>query len=95
MDIPITQNEKIKFDSDSQMNISIEESIAPSSPRMSIQSTLEDLSSIDDKFDIPPMIVDLLSIDIPRERTMSESSSDTVDYDFDVQTTVSLTTESP
>jgi hypothetical protein len=99
LDIPLTQTEKIKFDSSPPMNISFEESIpvemTPSSPV--IQLTLEDSSSslsIEDKSDIPFEITDqpdeLLCINMPRERTMSDASSDTVDYDFDTETCISL-----
>jgi len=77
------------------MDISFEEST-------SIQSISEDSSnsfSIDDnKFDIPPLetdpCIDLLTVDKSRERTMSDTSSDTVDYDFDTQTSIPLSVES-
>jgi hypothetical protein len=81
-----------------------------SSQILSIQSTLDDSSSsisMEDKSDIlpdlsspqmPPNInhqpVELTCIDIHRERTMSDGSSDTVDYDFDTETCATLTSES-
>jgi hypothetical protein len=112
LDIPIIQDKKIEIDSNSQMNISFEETISLenslSNQIISIQSTLDDSSSslsIEDQSntspinDISPNIlssdimdqsIEIPSIDDPNECVMSDNSSDTVDYDFDTETSAAL-----
>ncbi len=93
MDKPIIEVEKIQFDDHSQMNISFEETISleNSSSSQIIQTTIEDSSS---SLSIEDKSIELSSIDNHRERTMSDTSSDTVDYDFDTETCTKLTFES-
>jgi len=72
LDLPKIQDEKIKFESDSQVQTTLSE---PSQiPPIEIES--EDQSDI--------------IADLNRERTLSNASSATVDYDFDTETCTAL-----
>jgi hypothetical protein len=95
----IAQNEKIQFDTDSQMNISFEETISlENSSSISMQTSVEDSSNLlkSNENILPDNLssIELPSIDNNREHTMSDTSSDTVDYDFDTETCATLTFES-
>ncbi|CAF1015690.1 unnamed protein product [Adineta steineri] len=102
MDILTTKEDKIQFENNSSVNMSCEESnlTDSSSQTNSIQSMEEKLDIFldDSSSEITPIInhqpIELSCIDSNRQRTISETSSDTVDYDFDTETCATLTFES-
>jgi hypothetical protein len=85
-EIPKILDEKIKFESDSQVQTSIEPSIpSPSSQIPPIEIKTEDQPNLllfSDKSDV--------LTDLNRDRTLSNASSATVDYDFDTETCANL-----
>jgi hypothetical protein len=70
---------KIKFECDSPIPTSIEPTILPENSQSS---------------QIPSIITDLPVDDTNRERTLSDTSSGTVDYDFDTETCTALASKS-
>ncbi|CAF0819563.1 unnamed protein product [Rotaria sordida] len=105
-DLLKSQDEKIEFENDSQ-KLKLEQLISPensqSSQILPIELKSEDTSNLliatdNLSSDIIPIINDQ-SIELPctdgnRERTSSDASSATVDYDFDTETCIALTSKS-
>jgi len=101
LELPKLQDEKIKFESDSQIQTSIEPKLEPTNPSESSQSSqilpIELKSADTPKQSLPDMmsiIPDQPIADTNRERTWSDASSATVDYDFDTETCAVLASKS-
>ncbi|CAF3492250.1 unnamed protein product [Adineta steineri] len=88
LQLPKIQDEKLKFESDSQVQTSIEPKFEANSQSSQIKS--EETPNLLLTKDILPISIDhsieLLCTASNRERTLSDASSDTVDYDFDSET---------
>ncbi|UJR30664.1 hypothetical protein I4U23_018188 [Adineta vaga] len=98
MDISITDDENLRIETDPPTFISCEEATPLLDDSSNLISMEEEFHSSVDNLSTSEVIPindhKFIDSDIHRERTISETSSDTVDYDFDRETCVTLTLES-
>ncbi|CAF5204804.1 unnamed protein product [Rotaria magnacalcarata] len=110
LDTVIKNDKKKTINGDQQINISVEEStsnesISSISEDSSNSLSIEDIRPMNDSLpdicsseieyiSIDQQFVELTSLEDDQESAMSDSSSDTVDYDFDTEICASRTFES-